>query len=79
MNGQELRVKRVTAGISGDVLHQAIGVHPSRLSRIERGSLRPAPGEMERLGAAIEDIIETRQHLAKLATEAGLDLRGVRW
>jgi hypothetical protein len=36
------------------------------------------PEDLRRIEAAIEGILQTRQHLAKLAEEAGLSLTGVR-
>lgn len=36
------------------------------------------PQDLQRIDSAIDQILRTRQHLAKLATEAGLSLTGLR-
>jgi hypothetical protein len=49
-----------------------------KLSDIERGYVIATVEDLLALDAAIDGIIETRRHLAKLAEQAGLSLTGVR-
>jgi transcriptional regulator with XRE-family HTH domain len=74
---EKLRVKRVSANIPGHAVCQRSGIPRSRLSDIERGYVEAKPEELERIGAAIDEIIQTRQHLLKVASEAGLSVAGV--
>jgi transcriptional regulator with XRE-family HTH domain len=73
-----IRAKRVTAGIAGYAVCQVAGISRARLSDIERENITATPEDLHRIDAAINGIIETRRHLAKLAEEAGLSLTGVR-
>ena len=50
----------------------------SKLSDIEREYVAATADELQRIDAAIEEILRTRRHLTKLATEAGLTLTGIR-
>jgi hypothetical protein len=54
------------------------GIPRSRLSDIEREYVYATAEELQRIDDAIEQILRTRQHLARLATETGLSLTGVR-
>jgi transcriptional regulator with XRE-family HTH domain len=74
----ELRAKRAAAGIPGQVVCQLAGISSAKLSDIERGYLAATPKDLNRIGAAIEEILSTRRQLTKLAIEAGLSLTGVR-
>jgi hypothetical protein len=78
MTGTEIRAKRNAAGIAGHIVCKSARIPRSRLSDIEREYVNATPGEMQRISAAIDQIIETKQHLTKLADEAGLSLAGVR-
>ena len=73
-----IRVKRVTAGIAGHAVCRVAGISRARLSDIERENVTATPEDLGRIEAAIDGIIETRRHLAKLAEQAGLSLTGVR-
>ena len=75
---KNLRAKRAAAGIAGQAVCQLAGISRAKLSDIEREYVTPNPEELQRIDGAIEQILRTRQHLAKLATEAGLSLTGVR-
>jgi len=79
MKIESLRRKRLVNEISGDALRHEAGIHPTRLSRLERGSIPPTPGELERIDAAIERILSARERLKRLAADAGLSLTGVRF
>ena len=78
MTPSNLRVKRAAAGIAGHIVCQMAGIARSRLSDIEREYVTPAAEVLQRIDAAIEEIICTRQHLEKLAAEAGLSLKRLR-
>jgi hypothetical protein len=74
----KLRGKRMAAGIPGHSVCQKIGMPRSRLTGIERGYLRSSPEELQRIDAAIDEILRTRQQLEKLASKEGLSLTGIR-
>jgi transcriptional regulator with XRE-family HTH domain len=73
-----IRAKRAAAGIPGHAICQIAGISRAKLSDVERGYVTATPEDLRRIEAAIEGILQTRQHLAKLAEEAGLSLTGVR-
>jgi len=78
MTAKTIKAKRVTAGIIGQAVCQLAGISRAKLSDIEREYIAATPEELQRIDAAIEQILRTRQHLARLATEAGLSLTGLR-
>lgn len=79
MTGQELKSKRTAYGIPGHaVCGRAGNFDRSRLSLIENGLVDGRPDELQRITAAIDDIIRTRQRVERLAAEEGLCLSGVR-
>jgi transcriptional regulator with XRE-family HTH domain len=49
----EIRELRRAAGVKACELAFVSGIHPSRLSRIERGWQQPRPDELEKIGAAL--------------------------
>jgi transcriptional regulator with XRE-family HTH domain len=73
----ELRSKRVASGLAGHLVCQQAGISRTRLSDIERGYAEATPDELRRIEKAIDGIMQDRQHLAKLAADAGISLRGV--
>jgi len=73
-----IRAKRAAAGITGHAVCQLAGISRAKLSDIERGDVTATPQDLQRIGGAIDQILRTRQHLAKLAREAGLSLTGLR-
>jgi transcriptional regulator with XRE-family HTH domain len=73
-----IRAKRVAAGIAGYAVCRVAGISRARLSDIERENVTATPEDLRRIEAAIDGIIETRRHLARLAEQAGLSLTGVR-
>jgi hypothetical protein len=75
---KNLRTKRVTAGIPGQPVCQVAGISRAKLSDIEREYVVATPEELRRIDAAIDQIVRTKQDVARLATEAGLSLIGVR-
>lgn len=78
MTASDLRTKRVAAGIPGYAICKVAGISRAKLSDIERGYVMASAEDLRAVNAAIDGIIETRRHLAKLAEEAGLSLAGVR-
>jgi transcriptional regulator with XRE-family HTH domain len=73
-----IRAKRTAAGIPGHAVCQVAGISRTKLSDIEQEYATPTPEELQRIDSAIEQILDTRKHLAKLAADAGLSLNGVR-
>jgi transcriptional regulator with XRE-family HTH domain len=71
MNGQEIRLRRVTARIPGRLLCLRARVERGRLSDIERGYVQPSADEMARLCGALEELVEARRKLAEYAEECG--------
>ena len=78
MTAKNLRAKRAAAGIPGHAVCQLAGISRAKLSDIERENVIVTPEDLQRIDSAIDQILRTRQHLAKLATEAGLSLTGLR-
>lgn len=78
MTGADLKTKRSAAGISGYAICQIAGISRAKLSDVERGYVTAPPEELHRIDCAIDQVLNTRQHLAALATEAGLNLTGIR-
>jgi transcriptional regulator with XRE-family HTH domain len=77
LTARDLRAKRAAAGISGEAVCRVIRFSRSKLSSIERENSDATPEELAQIEAAINKIVETREHVARLATEAGLSLVGV--
>jgi transcriptional regulator with XRE-family HTH domain len=71
MNGQELRLKRVGARISGRLLCQRAALDRSRLSDIERGYVQPSPDELALISKALEELIKARERVVQFARECG--------
>lgn len=78
MTAKELRAKRAAAGIPGHVVCQLAHISRAKLSDLERGYMTASPEELHRIDGAIKRILATKQHIAALATEAGLNLTGIR-
>jgi transcriptional regulator with XRE-family HTH domain len=74
MNGQELRLKRVTARIPGRLLCRRASLDRGRLSDIERGYVEPTPDELARLSKALDELSEAAAKVAKYAEECGWPL-----
>jgi hypothetical protein len=79
VNFENLRSKRVMAGISGEAVCRVDGsISRSKLSGIECGYVVATAEELRRIDEAIERIMRTRKSLADLAAREGLSLVGVR-
>jgi len=77
MNGKALRIKRATADLTGQDVCNRANITRSRLSAIENGYINATPAELERVSAAIDAIVSTRQQVERMAATAGLSLAGV--
>jgi transcriptional regulator with XRE-family HTH domain len=78
MAATNIRAKRAAAGIPGHAICEVTGISRAKLSDIERDHGRATSEDLRRIEAAIDQIIETRRHLARFAEQAGLSLTGVR-
>ncbi len=70
----DLKSKRLAAGISGSVLCAKAGISRSRLSLIERGYTMPPPQELERLDAALDELIKVKSVIERVAASVGWPL-----
>jgi transcriptional regulator with XRE-family HTH domain len=74
----ELRSKRVSAEIPATLLAARAKVNRSRLSNIERGYSEPTEDELQRLNAALNELIQARSALQKTAAELGWPVGALR-
>jgi transcriptional regulator with XRE-family HTH domain len=78
VTAKNLRARRPAEGIPGAAVCQRSGISRAKLSDIEREYVIAPAKELERIEAAIEEIVRTRQRVAKLAAQAGSSLIGLR-
>ena len=71
MNGRELRRKRMAAGIPGRLLCAKVGIDRSKLSDIERNYIEPSGDESIRINRAIDELIEAKEKVERVADEMG--------
>lgn len=71
MNGAELHRIRVSARISGSAVCMVSKISRPRLSGIERGTIAPRTGELERIDAALRLLISAKGKLAETAAACG--------
>ena len=71
MNGRDLRQKRMAAGIPGRLLCAKVGIDRSKLSDIERTYIEPSSDESIRINRAIDELIEAKEKVERVAAEAG--------
>ena len=71
MNRRELRRKRMAAGIPGRLLCAKVGIDRSKLSDIERTYIEPSSDESIRINRAIDELIEAKEKVERVAAEAG--------
>jgi hypothetical protein len=76
-SGDDLRIKRTAAGISGDVLCKKIDKSRSWLCGIERGYINLAPERLLRVDAALDDLIRAKGALRQTAAALGWPMVGV--
>jgi transcriptional regulator with XRE-family HTH domain len=67
----ELRLKRLGARLSGDVVCRQAGISRSRLSGIERGVLVPSESEIERISAIIDQLRLVQKEVRRVAESLG--------
>jgi transcriptional regulator with XRE-family HTH domain len=70
----DLKLRRLTAGISGSVLCAKANISRSRLSLIERGYLRPNAEEAFRIDTALDQLIQTKSVIDRVAASLGWPL-----
>jgi hypothetical protein len=78
MTARAIRAKRASARIPGHLVCQTSGIARGRLSDIEREYVAARPGELKRINAAIDEMVQTRQRIMKRAPKVGLSLRRTR-
>jgi len=66
-----LKAKRTGAGIAGNLICRKISMARSRLSDIERGYVTPSPEELGRIAAALDELIEAKSFLDRVAASVG--------
>lgn len=71
LTGEQLRVKRVQAGIAGAVVCVRAGISRSKLSEIERGLAKPSNEVLKHLEATVADLIRAKKRLAAVAEQEG--------
>jgi transcriptional regulator with XRE-family HTH domain len=71
MTAKELRSKRVAAEIPAMLLAVRARVNRSRLSNIERGYAQPTEGELQRLRAALDQLIQAKSAIDQVAASVG--------
>ena len=75
MKGSELRVRRVSAGISGAILCLKAGLGRTRLSGIERGTIFMGPAEAARIEAALGELTHAKRKADEVAMSLGWPTR----
>jgi transcriptional regulator with XRE-family HTH domain len=68
---QELKQKRLSAGIPGRLICGRAGIDRSRLSDIERGYVEPSEAELARLNQALDELTDAKRKLATAAAACG--------
>jgi transcriptional regulator with XRE-family HTH domain len=66
-----IKAKRTAAGIAGNIICKKISMARSRLSDIERGYVTPSTEEIARIGAALEELIQAKSILDRVAASVG--------
>ena len=74
LTAEQLRRKRVQAGISGAVVCKHAKIGRTKLSEIERGLVTPSTELLNRLEAVLADLIRMKRKMAALAEEEGWPL-----
>ena len=71
ITGATIKSKRVAAGIPGQILCSRVGFARSRLSAIERGYCTLQPEEFARIDKVLEDLIQAKGFIDKVAASVG--------
>jgi hypothetical protein len=66
-----IKHKRIAAGIVGHVLCKKLSIPRSRLSHIERDYMTVTPEELQRIDAALDDLIRAKAAIQETAIAAG--------
>lgn len=73
-----IKAKRTAAGIVGKVLCNKAGIARSRLSDIEREYVIPSPQELERIDKALDELIQAKSFIDRVAASVGWPTGGRR-
>jgi transcriptional regulator with XRE-family HTH domain len=71
ISGTTLKTKRNAAGIAGNILCKKLGIARSSLSDIERGYVTPPDEQLARIDAALDELIEAKSFLDRVAASVG--------
>ena len=71
MTAKELRSKRLAAEIPAMLLAVKAKVNRSRLSNLERGYAQPTEGELQRLYAALDQLVKAKSAIDQVADSVG--------
>jgi transcriptional regulator with XRE-family HTH domain len=66
-----IKAKRTAAGIAGNIICKKIRMARSRLSDIERGYVMPSHEELARIATALDELIEAKSFLERMAASVG--------
>ncbi len=72
LTGSDLKIKRMTAGLAGEVICRRAGISRSKLCAIERGYVTPKHAEMARISSVIDELVLAKTILNETARELGL-------
>ena len=71
MTARQLKAKRNSAGVPGRLVCVRARIDRGRLSDIERGYVEPSNEELVRIEKAIDELIEAKEKVERVAAEAG--------
>ena len=71
MKGQDLRRKRVSAGIPGTIVCMQAKMDRAKLSHIERDLVRISAAELARLDQILDQLIKAKRKMATAAKQCG--------
>jgi hypothetical protein len=78
MTIEKLRSKRIAAEIPATLLATKAKVNRRRLSNIERRYVQPTENELQRLNAALEELIKAKSAVDRVAASVGWPVGGAR-
>jgi transcriptional regulator with XRE-family HTH domain len=67
----DLKLRRLTAGISGSVLCAKANISRSRLSLIERGYVCPDAEEVLHINSSLDQLIQAKSVIERVAASLG--------
>jgi hypothetical protein len=71
VNGATIKAKRNKAGVAGHLVCRKLAFARSKLTAIERGYTTATPQELERIDAALDDLIRAKSVLRQTAAALG--------